>query len=97
MKNLRDDLLKIYADNNRAIYDRCDRLADCLAKKIKKGIKLDAEKLENSELIRSIVSDCVKCVKKYDDAEVTRQGRKNAAKEIAASILEDAGYRAKDN
>lgn len=96
MENMNTWRLSLYIDNSREIYSITDSLFNSLAKKIKKGVRLNAETLANCGTMKRIVSMAAKMVKECDGVTVSTKERKEAALKHAGYIIECAEYKANE-
>lgn len=78
--------VRIYVSNVLELYKMLESVANCLRKKINKGIEIDAQKLVNSSVIANIVREANKYLQKYDDETLSTQARKES-KEIISNII----------
>lgn len=82
--------LEIYVRNERHLVSLIENCAKMIAKKIKKGIEIDLNKLAMCPTVAKIVSDGAKVVQKYDDITLTREERKEGKFFTAREIINRA-------
>ena len=81
----------LYAQNDRDVYKLQQWIANCVAKRIKSGKDISIEHLANCSTMKQITCAAAKICKKYGEP-FTMQDRKEAAVNIAESIIEDAKF-----
>lgn len=82
--------IEIYARNEKRIYDLINSCANSIAKKIKRGITIDNNKLVSSSSVAKIVSEAAKIVLRYDGIKLTKDERNEGKKIIAREITDRA-------
>lgn len=90
MNTLNADRMVIYINNTYDIYRLTEWLYDSLAKKMKKGLAPDVNRLANCCTMKTILREAAKLVLENDGARVTAQERKEVALAHAASIIESS-------
>ena len=81
----------LYAQNDRDVYKLQQWLANCVAKRIKSGKEVSVDHLATCSAMKDIIGMSAKICKKYGEP-FTMQDRKEAAVNIAESIIEDAKF-----
>ncbi len=92
MNTLNADRMVIYINNTYDIYRLIEWLYSSLAKKMKKGLVPDVNRLANCSTMKTILRKAAKLVLENDGARVTAQERKEVALAHTASIIESAEY-----
>lgn len=82
--------LNLYLYNSENCIVMMERVAQCLAKKVKKGISLDFDHLANSSIMGKIMSEAKKEMRKYGESiQPTKEDIKEMRREIAIYIIEE--------
>ena len=82
--------LDIYLYNSRECYCMIENLANCVAKKQKRGIAIDLDILANSSIMGAIIRKAKEVMKKNDEAILpTKEDVKEMRVKVAQYIIDD--------
>ena len=79
----------IYAENVEAIYNRLAWLAQCITKKIRRGITPDGQHLALCPTMRTIIREAEQYASRDMERRATAEERKAAADYLSRYVLED--------
>lgn len=82
--------VEIYINNVLELYKMVQNVASCIEKKINKGIAIDTDKLANSSVVGTIVTEVNKYLQKYDDEKLSTKARKEVRYIITNAIIDAA-------
>mgnify|MGYP000770921649 CR=1 FL=1 len=87
------ELILLYINNSTDIFLITERCWHQCAKKVKKGVILDAAYLANSFTMKAIVRMACKLIEKNEEeCTITKEDKRLAALEHANSIIWNANY-----